>query len=366
MASRNCINCVHVKESINFFYLQVHLGKQESHIFSLSFLNMKTLWCSHPVFLSLSNLVLLVLFTSRWTQAQTSLGAYLKGVNAYQSYEIKTHKKEDKPENALPTGKIPDLNLEKFRESIKISEFAPPPLPKFSRKPMTTRLSYAICASQNIFYKPFSSMDVRNDALFVDCSFRNISFVDQVDENALSDAVAMTFSGNKIERIDQVQAWNRRENEAETNLVENNLVELDLSTNKIFYISKLAFSRLTKLRFLNLAENKLTSLNANMFYELHSIREKLFLVLKRNPWNCDCTLQSVTNTFSIYDQDHATCYSPDYLHSEPLARLISPYHKNIMTYNTQGRKSLPPRRTVGQNGQNVLIRLKKLFLTFFQ
>ena len=251
-----------------------------------------------------------LLFLSIFANAQvTSLGAYL---NKYKTQQYKNFK--------INLGVIPKQNLKKTDPNNRVDskDFL-----KIKTKMSNTTpyLSYAICASSNIFYKPFSSMEIRKDSLFVDCSSRNISLINQADQNFLNNAAAMTFSNNKIEIINY-------------HFQNENLIELDLSKNKIESISKSAFYGLTNLQFLNLAENQLTTLNTEIFYDLHSLRNKLFLVLRKNPWNCNCTLQAVTNNFEIYDKDHSVCLTPEYLKTEPLARLISPYHKNIMTYNT--------------------------------
>merc|ERR1711976_650184 len=104
---------------------------------------------------------------------------------------------------------------------------------------MASVLSLAVCTSELINYKPFSSMEIRKNSLFVDCSSRNITLLDQAGEEHLGTAVAMTFSNNEMDRIDSVNAWTINSS--------INLVELDLSNNKISFISSTAFSSLTKL-----------------------------------------------------------------------------------------------------------------------
>lgn len=93
------------------------------------------------------------------------------------------------------------------------------------------------------------------------------------------------------------------------------LQNVDLNNNNIHTIGADTFTNLPKLITVNLSYNNLTHLNFDTFHK--NVSSLTSLVLRNNPWNCDCNLQSFRNWISEKNlYTHPTsCAEPSRLHN---------------------------------------------------
>jgi hypothetical protein len=120
-------------------------------------------------------------------------------------------------------------------------------------------------------HKDFTSMLARNTLHTLDLSFNQISTIDEEAFKHLKSLKYLNLANNRIKFIN-LFAFS-----ADT----HHLVELDLSRNLIVDTSMefLLFSSLTKLIYLNLNQNRLTTLSNHLLYNLYDLQ---YLSLSRN------------------------------------------------------------------------------------
>ncbi|XP_076808319.1 uncharacterized protein LOC143451562 [Clavelina lepadiformis] len=155
----------------------------------------------------------------------------------------------------------------------------------------------------------------------------------------LSNLVELQLSTNKLISLDGflssnlvlLQLFNVCSN-ALTNVSQNaldqltGLINLDLSHNKISKIHRHAFNKLLKLKVLNLQGNSLTTISLNWFPSSQFPDSLSSFKLNHNPWTCNCEMKDFANISrnlnnSLTSSLHITCMHPGKYSNKPLRKI---------------------------------------------
>ncbi|KAM4559853.1 uncharacterized protein PAE49_012202 isoform 1-T2 [Odontesthes bonariensis] len=100
---------------------------------------------------------------------------------------------------------------------------------------------------------------------------------------------------------------------------------LNLAGNRISQLETGVFNPLTSITLLNLADNRLSTICFKTFLSIHTY--STHILLRGNPWSCECELQRVFHKLQsiqrllLDDYSNLTCREPPVLRGLPLAEV---------------------------------------------
>ncbi|PNJ21488.1 leucine-rich repeat-containing protein 52 [Pongo pygmaeus] len=171
---------------------------------------------------------------------------------------------------------------------------------------------------------PAMHLGLLSDLVYLDCQNNRIREVMDYTFIGVFKLIYLDLSSNNLTSISPF-----------TFSVLSNLVQLNIANNPhLLSLHKFTFANTTSLRYLDLRNTGLQTLDSAALYHL-TILETLFL--SGNPWKCNCSFLDFAIFLIVFHMDpsddlNATCVEPTELTGWPITRVGNPLRYMCITH----------------------------------